>query len=399
MYDVIVIGAGPSGSSVANIVSKNGYNVLVLEKETFPRYHIGESLIPFTYKPLQKLDVIKDLQESNFIKKYSVQFVQQDGTEHKPFYFFDRYDKNTIAQTWQVDRSSFDNLLIGKAINNGAKVLYNKRVDQLIYKEGKVVGVKYTDINTLESCIVYSKWVVDASGRSALVSKAKNWQKNDPLLSNKMAIWTYYTDCERPEGIDAGATIVAFIENKGWFWYIPLANNTTSVGVVANNNYLMRNKTKDISTIFEKEVNNNIWLNNKLKNSTRVRIHRSTTDYSKYSLKCVDDGVVLVGDANAFLDPVFSSGVLLALKSGVMIGELLTQAFKDNNLNTKTFEQYSNVMNLSIENMRKLVYAFYNVNISFKDIIKQHPWVSDKITDCLSGDLEKDYSELWRVLV
>jgi flavin-dependent dehydrogenase len=399
MYDIIVIGAGPAGSSVANIVSSGKYKVLVLEKETFPRYHIGESLIPFTYEPLQRLGVIGDLKASSFIKKYSVQFVQPDGTEHTPFYFYNRYDKDTIAQTWQVDRASFDNMLISKAQDNGAVVYYNTKVETLLYENNTVIGVEYTDLNNNTKHKVYAKWVVDASGRAALASKANKWQNCDSVLSNKMAIWTYYKGCQRPEGLDAGATIVAFIKNKGWFWYIPLANDITSIGVVAESQYLMRNGVSNIKNAFEREIQQNKWLYNKIQGTVCLQDHKATTDYSKQSNTTVTPGLVLVGDAYAFLDPVFSSGVLLALKSGVMVGEVLLNSLDNNTLCVDSFKDYTHTINTSLENMRKLVHAFYNVNISFKDIIALHPWVADKITDCLSGDLNKDYSDLWAVLL
>lgn len=399
MYDVIVIGAGPAGSSVANIIARNKHKVLVLEKETFPRYHIGESLIPFTYKPLLNLDLINDLKNSSFVKKYSVQFVQPDGTEHKPFYFYNRYDKDTVAQTWQVDRATFDCMLIDKATSFGAEVCYNSRVDSLIYDNDTVVGVIYTDLTTSAQHQVYAKWVVDASGRTALTSKQNEWQSNDPVLSNKMAIWTYYKGCKRPEGIDEGATVVAFIKDKGWFWYIPLADDITSIGVVAESKYLMRGGTRNIQNAFEREIQQNKWLYNKIQNTKRIQEHKATTDYSKKSNTCVAPGVVLVGDAYAFLDPVFSSGVLMALKSGVMVGDILSRELYSGTLSVDSFGEYTKSIDNSLDNMRKLVHAFYNINISFKDIITKHPWVSDKITDCLSGDLDKDYSELWEVLV
>lgn len=396
--DVLVIGGGPAGSSVANIVAQNNNNVLVLEKESFPRYHIGESLIPFTYKALDRLGVIEDLRSSSFTKKYSVQFAQEDGTLHKPFYFSTRYDINTVAQTWQVDRSKFDKMLLNKAVEKGAQVIHNARVDELISAEDRVVGVKYTDLSNNTTEEVYAKWVVDASGRKALTAKRNNWMEKDPLLQNKMAIWSYFKGCKRPEGIDGGATIVAFIKNKGWFWYIPLENDVASVGVVAESSYLMRNGIRGIDNVFSREVQNNKWLYNQLKDTVRISDFASTTDYSLQSKCSAAPGVVLVGDALAFLDPVFSSGVLLALKSGVMVGDVLNQALRDSNTDSSCFDEYHSRMQLSIENMRKLIHAFYNVNISFKDIMQQHPWAINQITDCLSGDLEIDYTELWSIL-
>lgn len=398
MYDIIVVGAGPAGSSVANITSKNNKRVLVLEKEQFPRYHIGESLIPFAYLPLQQLGVVEQLQNSCFVKKYSVQFIQQDGTELKPFYFYNRYDKNTIAQTWQVNRAEFDSILINQAVSNGAEIKYRARVDNVIYQDDKAIGVVYTDLATNTQHQINAKVIVDASGKSALVGNANKWRVKDDVLSNKMAIWTYYKGCQRDEGIDGGATVVAFIKDKGWFWYIPLANDIVSIGVVAESKYLMRNGISNIKNAFEREVQNNKWVASKLLNANCIKEHQATTDYSKYSTHGSLQNVVLVGDAFAFLDPVFSSGVLLALKSGVKAGKLINKALDENSLNNNTFDEYTNLMNKNLSNMRTLVHAFYNPAISFKEVIQEHPWVADKITDCLSGDLDKDYSDLWDIL-
>lgn len=399
MKDVVVIGGGPAGSSVANIVASNNQSVLVLEKEFFPRYHIGESLIPFTYHALNRLGVVDKMKESSFTKKYSVQFAGEDGTLHEPFYFSSRYDVNTVAQTWQVDRAKFDKMLMDQAVVNGACVMYGTQVNELLYtKSGRVNRVKYTDLTTNTSHEVFTKWVVDASGRGALVGKNNKWMIKDPVLSNKMAIWTYFKGCKRAEGIDGGATIVAFIKDKGWFWFIPLQDDVTSVGVVAESLYLKRDDTKMASEMFWNEVKNNKWLQGALKDAKRTADFSTTTDYSMQSKRSAAPGVVLAGDALAFLDPVFSSGVLLALKSGVMVGDILSKAIKDLNLDESRFDDYHRVMQKSVENMRKLVHAFYNVNISFKDIMKQHPWAVNQITDCLSGDLETDYNELWKVL-
>lgn len=398
--DVLVIGGGPAGSSVANIVASHHHDVMVLERTTFPRYHIGESLIPFTFHALERLGVEDELRKSSFIKKYSVQFAQEDGTLHRPFYFSSRYDINSVAQTWQVDRAKFDHMLMHQATARGAQVQYGSNVDQVLYDaNGRAAGVRYTDASTRTTHEVAAKWVVDASGRSALVGKQQQWMTRDPMLRNKMAVWTYFRGCPRSKGIDGGATVVAFIKNKGWFWFIPLENDITSVGVVAESSHLMRAGIRGLDNVFWREAHNNKWLQHVLSTATPVSEFKSTTDYSMQSQHAAAPGVVLVGDALAFLDPVFSSGVLLALKGGVMVGDVLCEALVSNNLDASVFDAYHNKMHTSVENMRKLIHAFYNVNISFKDIMQQHPWAVDKITDCLSGDLEQDYTDLWSIMI
>src|SRR5580704_14551622 len=141
-YDALIIGGGPAGSTAAAILAEHGHRVLILEREKFPRYHIGESLLPFTFQPLQRLGLIDQMRGSAFVKKYSVQFVSPSGRASQPFYFFDRYDRETVAQTWQVLRSEFDQMLLDNAREKGVQVKEQTTVQELIREGGAVVGVR-----------------------------------------------------------------------------------------------------------------------------------------------------------------------------------------------------------------------------------------------------------------
>src|SRR3954469_9983977 len=159
-YDAILIGGGPAGSTAAAILAEYGHRVLVLEREKFPRYHIGESLIPFTYGPLERIGMIPKMKASHFVKKYSVTFVQQKGDRSQPFYFFTRYDRETVAQTWQVLRSEFDQMLLDNAREKGAEVREETTVNRLLMEGEQVVGVEATDRQTGETYEVRGKIVL-----------------------------------------------------------------------------------------------------------------------------------------------------------------------------------------------------------------------------------------------
>ena len=239
MSDVLIIGAGPAGSAAAAILAEHGRSALVLEREKFPRYHIGESLLPFTFYPLKRLGLIEKMRQSAFVKKYSVQFVSASGKASQPFYFNTRYDDD-VAQTWQVLRSEFDQMLVEHARSKGAKVLEGVTVTGLLRERGRVVGVraKGADDHVVEH---RAPMTLDCSGKESFAAVRNHWRLRDPEL-NKVAVWTYYKGAKRDPGIDAGATTVAFLPEKGWFWYIPQHNDMVSLGVVAPFDYLFKGR-------------------------------------------------------------------------------------------------------------------------------------------------------------
>src|SRR5262245_56225900 len=178
-FEVVIIGAGPAGTSAAAILAEKGRRVLVLEREKFPRYHIGESLLPFTFYPLQRLGLIDKMRRSAFVKKYSVQFVSPSGKASQPFYFFNRYDRETVAQTWQVLRSEFDQMLMENAREKGATILEEMTVTQVLEEDGQVVGVRAKDASgtPLE---FRAPFTLDCSGRESFVAVRNNWRTKDP---------------------------------------------------------------------------------------------------------------------------------------------------------------------------------------------------------------------------
>src|ERR1700736_6444031 len=236
--EVVVIGGGPAGSTVSTLIAQQGYRVELFERERFPRFHIGESLIPETYWVLKRLNMLPKMQHSHFVKKFSVQFVNASNRLSAPFYFWDN-KPHECSETWQVVRSEFDQMMLNNAREHGVDVHEGVRVVNVLFEEDRARGVTVRDERGHDRD-VHAKVVVDASGQNALLQNRFKLRLWDPVL-NKGAIWTYWEGAYRDTGRDEGATLVMQTPNKqGWWWYIPQHDNTVSVGVVAPFEYLFK---------------------------------------------------------------------------------------------------------------------------------------------------------------
>jgi flavin-dependent dehydrogenase len=392
-FDAVVVGGGPAGTSAATILAKHGRSVVLLERERVPRYHIGESLIPYTWFPLQRLGVLERMDRLGFsVVKLSVQFVSIDGKQSVPFYFT-RHTDHPCGRTWQVVRGEFDRMLLENSRDSGAHVRLETTARELIESDGVVRGVRAVHVR--DGAIEFRAPItIDASGRDLFAASKHDWRINDPTLK-KIAVWTYYRGAKRDPGIDEGATTVAYLPGKGWFWYIPLPDDIVSVGIVAERDYLYRGP-RDPEAIFAREVEVQQWIKDHLSTGSKIAPCRVTGDYSYRARHCAKDGLILAGDAFAFLDPVFSSGVFLALLSGVMAGDAAHEAIHAGDVSAARFEDYGRRFVQAIEAMRRLVYAFYDTSFSFGDFIKAHPNMRGDLTDCLIGNVFKDLEPMFR---
>lgn len=393
-HDCVVIGGGPAGATAATVLALHGRRVAVVERERFPRYHIGESLMPYTWFTFERLGVLDWFEQAACPRKFSVQFVSTSGKVSQPFYFFETI-KHPCSTTWQVRRSDFDRMLLDNARTKGVEVFQGAAVREVLMDGERVAGVR-ADLAGGGSGTFHADAVIDASGRDAFLASRLGLKRRDPDL-NKISIFSYYRGALRDPGLDAGATTVAYIPDKGWFWYIPLPDDIVSVGVVAEKDYLYRG-TRDPEEIFEREAAECIWIEKHLRPGTRIEPVRVTGEFSYRAEAIGGNGYCLAGDAFSFLDPVFSTGLFMALKSGEMAADAVHEGLVNGGVTAATFEDYDRQMRWALDQFRQLVLSFYNERFSFREFIQAYPDLHPRLVDALVGNIFADLGPLFDAL-
>jgi flavin-dependent dehydrogenase len=342
------------------------------------------------------------MKASAFVKKYSVQFINAAGKLSAPFYFHDN-KPHECSQTWQVIRSEFDTMMLQNAREQGVEVHQPIRVLEVLFKGDPVgqvsnlagapgrlqtgptaVGVRIQkeDGSTED---VEAKVVVDASGQSTMLQNRFKLRLWDPVL-NKGAIWTYWQGARRDSGRDEGATLVIQTTNKqGWWWYIPQHDDTISVGVVAPFDYLFKGRGSHEQT-YNEEVEACPAVKERVSIGRRATGYFATKDYSYRSREVAGNGWVLVGDAFGFLDPLYSSGVLLALKSGELAADAISEGLARGDVSAAQLGKWGPVFNRGVDRMRRLVCEYYD-GFSFGQFVRTFPHLKGLVTDLLIGDL------------
>ncbi len=384
-YDVIVIGGGPAGCTAATLSARQGRRVLLLEREQFPRFRIGESLMPATYWSLERLGVLEKLRATAFLRKHSVQFFVHDGRPTAPFYFSQVEDHDSSV-TWQVDRAEFDRLLLEHAAEAGVEVHQGTPVRQVTFDGKRATGV-VADLPDQAGASISAPVVVDATGQAGLLSRTLKLKQVDPRLKNA-ALFTRYRGARRDAGVDEGATLVLHTEDQeSWFWYIPLPDDLVSVGVVGKLEYLMTERPGTPEQVYAEELRKCPALEERLQGAEQVTDIQAQKDFSYISRRIAGDGWILAGDAFGFLDPIYSSGVFLALKSGEMAADSIADAFEADDFSAARLGQHGDSLVAGIEALRRLVYAFYDRDFSFARFLRRFPDCRDDLTHLLMGNV------------
>ena len=364
------------------LVAEKGWRTLLVEREAMPRFHVGESLMPETYWTFRRLGILDDMRRIGFTRKNGVQFVNHNDKESQPF-FFDQHDPRDCSTTFHVHRAEFDNLLFATAAKRGAECHDQTRVVDIALnpKSPHVVRLKGSD--NVERTVT-TRLIVDASGQQTLIANKLNLRVVDKNL-RKAAIWTYFEGALRNGVPRPEVTCVLHTKAKdAWFWYIPLNDNTVSVGVVGDNDYMLKGRGTPEAT-FQAELENCPGVGRRIAGSRQVGKYHVAKEFSYTTREHAGDGWVLVGDAFGFIDPIYSSGVFLALKSGELAADAIIEGFATSNLSAQHLASWCEGFNSGVVWIRKLVHAFYTKEFSFGAFTKEYPHYAGNLTDLLVG--------------
>lgn len=383
-YDCLVIGGGPAGAATACLVAEQGYSTLLVEREKLPRFHVGESLMPETYWSFERLGVLHEMDRIGFTKKNGVQFVTSDDKETAPF-IFSEYDDRDCSMTWHVQRADFDQMLVDTAYQRGATVADETRVlDIEIRKQSPHKVILQPAGDKSKEIEVMARVVVDGSGQQAIIANRLGLKEQYADLK-KSAIWSYFTGAKRNGGANPEVTCILHTNTKdAWFWYIPLSDGTVSVGLVGDNDFILKRGGSPEKTFYQ-EMANCPGLKRRLIDAECVGKFHVAKEFSYRCKQQAGPGWVLVGDAGGFIDPIYSSGVFLALKSGVMAGEAICQALAANDLSAERLGSWVPQYNSGVRWILKLVRAFYTKPFSFGDFVREYPHHRGNLTNLLVG--------------
>jgi flavin-dependent dehydrogenase len=353
--DVIVIGGGPAGSVAAGFLAQAGRRVVLFERERFPRYHIGESLLSATMPVLEALGVMPAIEAAGFVRKPGGTFLW--GARREPWSFYFRDDPGGRPHAFHVVRAEFDHLLLKHAAALGADVREAHRVETVAYDDGQNRVAAIDEHGTRVEAT--APWVIDASGQQALLGRRDQLRRFDAFFKN-LAVFSYFADAARLSGeIEGNILSAAFAD--GWFWFIPLHDGTTSVGAVVDATRFAGEAGADATPLYERLIAACPEVAARLAGATRAAPVRVIRDYSYDSGRFHGPGYLLAGDAACFIDPVFSTGVHLASMAGFLGARAIESMLGSPPVPAAdALAEYDRRYRTAFERYRRFLYFFYD---------------------------------------
>jgi len=361
-YDVAIIGGGPAGSTAATLLSKAGRRVIVLERDKFPRFHIGESLLPFSMETFTRLGIQEKLR-AGFVEKFGGEIAEAGGEKAAKFYFKDGFGSRT-DRSYQVTRSKFDKMLLDHAAELGAEVREETMVENVDFdQDGATLFLRRDAVlrvlgraEARPSENIRALYVIDASGRNSVIGNKFKLKKSYQHLQ-KLSLFAHYEGLEREEGIDG--TLTRMVRTlQSWFWIIPLENDRTSIGVVLE---AADFKSSGLSAeeFFERAIAEQPLVRNRIGAGRRVSQVYTAADFSYRSERLTGDRWLLAGDAAGFIHPVFSSGVFLAVLAGEQAADVLHEVLDHPKRARRLFRHYERLINRAMDVYLRFVESWY----------------------------------------
>lgn len=384
-FDVVVIGGGPAGATLSALLSQRGRRVLVLERERFPRYHIGESLIPGFMRAMEELDLVERLEQRGFEKK-------NGGTLHwgaqKIPWNFSFIEGGPYSYSYHVRRADLDSLILDRSRELGTTIIEEATVKDTIEEDGRTVGVRYSvrGLDTVEEA--RGKLIVDASGQARVIGRkftTVNWHED----MRNVAIWTYFDNTERLPGDEASNILIEGLPG-GWFWGIPIDTKTMSVGYVTATSAAAESN-ESLEDLFRRQVANSVQLKDLLKDARQSTGFRSARDWSYECDTFYGNGWVLVGDAAAFVDPLFSTGVALATLAGSALSKIVNAILDHPQIEKAALDRYATAYRQFFDEIRTFVGKFYD-----RTKVKEFYWEQAQtiVDPTRKNDPRKDFVQL-----
>jgi 1H-pyrrole-2-carbonyl-[peptidyl-carrier protein] chlorinase len=403
-FDVGIIGGGPAGSALAAYLAREGMKCVVLEAEKFPRPHVGESLVPASTRVFKDLDFLDKMEEAGFVHKFGAVWTADDT---RPLYEHDwegldpdcaadiRFEERAqegvdINYTYHVDRAKFDQLLLEHAAEFGATVREECRVMDVDFSHPKGQLITYREGKDKRERQIETRLVVDASGRKTLLGRLKKIRVLDPVF-DQYACHTWFDNYDRTKTDTKGGhgdhIFIHFLPvSNSWVWQIPIAETVTSIGVVTQKKNFQKSK-QSREEFFWKCLESRPVLYSELKKADQVNPLTDEGDYS-YSMKEIcGDGWVLIGDAARFVDPIFSSGVSIALNSAKLVSSAILEARDNGGVFSKSdFDEYETIMRRGTRNWHSFITVYYRLNVLFTWCLMNPKYRLD-ILKLLQGDV------------